>query len=184
MKKLIPSLAILLIAVSHAGAQAIDFRNTVVFDTPGNRDVYLNSVSPGNELVGTAYMVQLYYGANAGSLQALTTPALRFRDVAASDPLAGTWSGGGQRTLTGFNVGDIVTIQLRAWDSRSGATFDAAGIRGQSATFTYQIPAAGSLPSDFYMEGLSAFAVIVPEPSVIALGVIGAGALFMLRRRK
>jgi hypothetical protein len=36
----------------------------------------------------------------------------------------------------------------------------------------------------FWYSALSAVSRSVPEPSVIGLGIIGVGALFMLRRRK
>ena len=134
-------------------------------------------------LVGTDYVVQLYYGANAGSLNPVTSNPLRFRNIPETDPLAGTWVGA-TRTLTGFNAGDIVTLQVWAWNAAGGATFATATERAQSMTFTYRIPAPGSLPTDYYIEGFRGFSIIVPEPSIIALGAIGAAALLAIRRRK
>ena len=164
-----------------AVAQTVDFNNTRTFSTPADR---LIRVVNGVPLVGTDYVVQLYYGANAGSLNPVTSNPLRFRNVPTTDPLAGTWSGA-TRTLTGFNVGDVVTLQVWMWDSTGGATFATAPwwSKGQSATFTYRIPAPGSLPTDYYIEGFRGF-TIVPEPSVIALGAIGVVALFAIRRRR
>jgi hypothetical protein len=179
MKKLIP-LAVLLAGATGVFAQTVDFNNTRTFATTADRTVK----APGGlaNLVGTDYVAQLYYGANAGSLNPVTSNPVRFRNVPSSDPLAGTWTGA-TRTLTGFNAGDIVTLQVWAWNGAGGATFATAAERGQSGTFTYRIPAAGSLPTDYYIEGFRTF-TLVPEPSIIGLGVIGVGALFMLRRRK
>lgn len=178
MKKLIP-FAVLLAGATGVFAQTVDFNNTRTFATVADRVV--RDVG-GAALVGTDFVGQLYYGANAGSLNPVTSNPVRFRNVPSSDPLAGTWSGA-TRTLTGFNAGDVVTLQVWAWNGAGGATYASAGVKGQSATFTYRIPAAGSLPTDYYIENFRTF-TLVPEPSVIGLGLIGVGALFMLRRRK
>jgi hypothetical protein len=163
-------------------AQTVDFNNTRNFPTVADRKVYDWTFGP---LVGTQFAAQLYYGANAGSLTPVTSNPVRFRNVPSSDPLAGTWSGA-TRTLTGFNAGDIVTLQVWAWDSTGGATYQTTQFRGQSQTFTYRIPAAGSIPSDYYIDGFRGFTstFIVPEPSGIGLLAIGAATLFAIRRRK
>jgi hypothetical protein len=178
MKKLIP-LAVLLAGATGVFAQTVDFNNTRTFATTADRLVRAVGGSP---LVGTDYVAQLYYGAVGGSLNPVTSAPTRFRNLPNTDPLAGTWSGA-TRTLTGFNAGDTVVLQVWAWNGAGGATFATATEKNTSATFTYTIPAAGSLPTAYYIEGLRGF-TLVPEPSVIGLGLIGVGALFMLRRRK
>jgi hypothetical protein len=186
MKRLIP-FVVLLIGVTGVYAQTftpqVDFNNNRTYATTADRDVY--NLNGTTALVGTQYRAQLYYGADAASLQAVTAAPVSFRDPAnipAGSPLPGTWIGG-TRVLTGFAAGAVVVLQIRAWDSTTGADYASAGIRGQSATFTYSVPPAGALPSAQYLEGLRSFS-LVPEPSVIGLGLIGVGALFMLRRRK
>jgi len=162
-----------------ADAQTVDFSNTRAFTTPGDRKVYNIDGAP---LVGTDFVAQLYYGVNAGSLTPLTTAPVTFRNVPTTDPFAGTWIGG-TRLLTGMTVGDVAILQVRAWDATGGLSLDEARLLGrawgQSATFTYQIDAFGP---DFYMEEFRAF-TLVPEPSVIVLGVVGSFALFVLQRR-
>jgi len=186
MKKLIPFL-VLFVGATGALAQVVSFRNTDAFATTttnsssGTADRLVRNLS-GGLLVGTQYRAQLYYGADAGSLAAVTSNPVSFRDPATAAGLEGTWSGA-NRTLTGFTAGQTVILQVRAWDTTTGATYDTAGIRGSSRTFAYTIPAPGSVPSAFFMEGFGGFS-LVPEPSVIGLAVVGAGALFMLRRRK
>jgi hypothetical protein len=55
---------------------------------------------------------------------------------------------------------------------------------GLSSAFNYTPPLAGSTPDRYYMDNLRAFAV-VPEPSTIALSLMGAAAsLMFIRRRK
>jgi hypothetical protein len=192
MKKLIPFL-VLLAGTTLAMAQGtVNFRNSVAFATtttnnaPGTPADRLVRDAGGNPLVGSAlanpatYVAQLYYGANAGSLAAHTAAPARFLPTASG---AGTWLGQ-DRTLTGFAPGQTVTMQVVAWDMRTGATYEAAGLRGASRLFTYTVPLDPlSPPAAYFMEGLGGF-TLVPEPSVIGLAMVGAGALFMLRRRK
>jgi hypothetical protein len=87
------------------------------------------------------------------------------------------------------------TFQVRVWDTKGGtiATWDqalAAFRAGQTAigystlfTVPYALTSGINTPPN--LEGLQSFSlVLVPEPSVIALGVLGAGCLLLLRRRK
>jgi hypothetical protein len=173
MKKLIPLLA-LLIGVTSAVAQVgtVTFNNNTLGGT--GRPVFMPDGS--TPVVGTNFLAQLYYGAVGtpeASLTAVTTAAARFRPTGVNPP--GTWLGG-TRTLTGFGPGQTVLLQVRVTDVSSS-------LIGSSLTFTYTVPAVGSPPAAFDMANFQSFS-LVPEPSVIGLGLIGAGALFLLRRRK
>jgi hypothetical protein len=163
----------------------VDFNNNRVYQTAADRDVYVYGSGGGRPLVGTQYLAQLYYGRDAGSLQPVTAAPATFRDAAqvpTSSPAAGTWIGG-TRVLTGFNAGEIAILQVRVWDSTTGADFASARSRGQSMTFTYTVPPAGALPSAMYLEGFRSFAFFeVPEPSMIGLSAIAVGALLMVFR--
>jgi hypothetical protein len=183
MKKLIP-FVVLLVGVTGALAQTIDFNQNRTFTTTADRTVTL---ADGTHLVGTNFAALLYYQATAGATSLTPVPQInRFRNLPTTDPLAGTWVGA-TRTLSGRAAGDNVTLQVKVWDTTQFATPEAAaaagGLWGESAAFTYNVPPAGSLPSAFYIENFRGFSLI-PEPSVIGLGVIGIGALFLLRRRK
>jgi|SwirhisoilCB1_FD_contig_41_4909897_length_732_multi_1_in_0_out_0_1 hypothetical protein len=184
MKKLIPFL-VLLAGVHGALAQTVDFNQNRTFNTTDNRLVF--NADHTTPLVGTNFVAQLQYEAQEGATS-LTPVALvnRFRAVPTTDLNAGTWVGA-TRTLTGRVAGDVVTLQVVAWDQNAGATFDlaraAGGAWGISQPWDYTIPAAGSAVTAFYIHGFRSFS-LVPEPSVIGLGLIGIGALFMLRRRK
>src|SRR5215204_4557070 len=111
MRKLI-LLMVVLVGTTGALAQTVFFRNDVIFTIEADRNVYF---ADGTAVVGTQYLAQLYYGASPSSLNPVTSAPARFRDVTASDPLAGTWVGA-PRTLSGFSVGQTVTLQVRAWD--------------------------------------------------------------------
>jgi hypothetical protein len=144
--------------------------------------------------VGTNIQVQLYVGAagaNSSSLTPIAAAPGRLR--ASTTTIPGVWSGGGDRTLTGFNFGQAVTLQVRAWDIAFGSTYEAAlanpanaGLIGASSTFAYQIPATPSNPvGDFFMVNFTGFTVAaIPEPSTFALAGLGAAALLIFRRRK
>ena len=98
------------------------------------------------------------------------------------------------------NTSDRAKFQVRVWDNvaLTAITGKAAGqqtwadvlanptvARGFSPVLTlpFQL-GAGSIgpPNDIGLQSFQLF--VVPEPSVIALGVLGAGCLFLLRRRK
>lgn len=186
MKKLIPFL-VLLAGVHGALAQTVDFNQNRTFETNNVQNRFVYGADMTTPLVGTNFVVQLYYEGQEGatSLQPVAQ-VNRFRAVPTTDPLAGTWVGA-TRTLTGRVAGDVVTLQVFAWDQGAGATFDlaraAGGAWGMSQPWDYTVPAAGSAVTAFYIHGFRSFS-LVPEPSVIGLGLIGIGALFMLRRRK
>ena len=90
--------------------------------------------------------------------------------------------------LPGFDINSIPTLQVKVWDFGLFPTFEAAQVGGakwgQSLPFTYRVPDAsiGSVAA-LYMEGLQAFA-LVPEPSQIALSVLGATGIFLFRWAK
>ncbi|MCI0748732.1 MAG: PEP-CTERM sorting domain-containing protein [Verrucomicrobia subdivision 3 bacterium] len=177
MKKLIPFLMLMAAGISSALAQGtVTFVNSGNFPTTADRLVYFD---PGTgvavPLVGTNFVAQLFFGDSATSLQAHTAAPSRFRVPTTLSP--GTWSGA-TRTLTGFGTGSTVVMQVRVWDENNPS------IVANSATFNYTVPAPGSPAQQFLMDNFRMFTYVVPEPSVIGLGLLGAGALFLLRRRK
>jgi len=108
---------------------------------------------------------------------------------------AGTFNGnpsGGNFTINGNN-GEAIAFQIRAWQTSGGATYELASgpnvYRGQSAigsvspaTGTTQPPAlygagAGQLNAGFVLTPNT-----VPEPSSIALGLLGLGAVAHKRK--
>lgn len=197
MKKLI-AVAVLGLAAASSWAQGtIDFRNLgVTFKTSHDKLVYLGDVGGTNpKLVGTNYAAGLFF--LVGADQAIGVPAAGiqagglalFRALTTTSP--GAWlnplSVGNTRILDGVPIGGIATLQVRVWDITKYQTFAQAFARGEygwSAPFNYTVPAAGSAPDAYYLNDLHAFAVVVPEPSTIALGVLGVAGFLFLRRRK
>lgn len=177
---------LVLMFVSAAGwstlAQQVDFANSVPFATPADRKVYAPGGTP---LVGSHFVAQLYYGRSADSLTAVTASPCAFRPTV--DEGAGTWLGA-SRQLTGMAIGETAILQVRAWDSTGGLSYDAAvlagRVRGESATFAYLIPPNGlGAPDAYYMENFRGF-TLVPEPSSVALVIGGMTGLLIFKRRK
>jgi len=198
MKKLLLS-GILAIATASAFAQGtVNFNNNGIQAGAGgvgndpSRLVYFGTSATKTPLtLGNGnYVAQLWFGAagaNESALAAVSGAPTAFR--AATTSLPGTWASGGTKTLAGFAEGVAVSLQVRVWDLNKGADWAAAGgpnsalFTGKSAIFSYTVPTAGSPPAAYLMTGFQGFSVAVPEPSTILLGVLGAGAL-LLRRRK
>lgn len=102
--------------------------------------------------------------------------------------------------ITGADPGAMVVVQYRSWEAAFGGTYEAAvanqtpmgnrlSYRGVSNDLMVTLGGAGSPPStppSLVAAGIQRTvltAPIIPEPSVIALGALGAGALLLLRRR-
>ena len=161
-----------------------------------NRGLALVNDASGKPLTGTSFVAQVWYGASASTLTSSFAPS-PFRASTTTYP--GTWNpaaAGAEaiRTFTGFAPGTTVTLQVAVWDSAiagvgaAQALTKAAGT-GLSETFTYAINTDPTvIPGG--MEGMKSFNLaagggtpVVPEPTTIALGALGAAAL-LLRRRK
>jgi hypothetical protein len=197
MKKLITILTLTVVGVSVAFAQGkISFRNQASAFTDSatvDRFVYFGMVTTPADtqrlVVGTNYIAQLYYGIGQGlaegALDLRAAPA-PFRVTTTAS--RGSWNGA-DRTLPGTapGTGQHITAQVRVWDILAGPDYDSAvgGLRGTSVPFDYIVPDNGTTDlTQFAMSGLRAFA-LVPEPSTIALGLVGGiGALLLFRRRK
>ena len=180
MKKLLIALAAVMITAATYGQGQVVFANRVGaagLDAPVTVLGSNPSVGPG-----ATWSAQLYLS-SGGSLTALT-PASTFR--AAGTGAAATadryWV---NQTVDvpGVASGGNATFVVRAWQTSLGSYDAAVGKAwGESAPFTVSV-GGGTLPPA-NLTTLQSFTVqVVPEPSVIALGVLGAAAL-LLRRRK
>lgn len=161
-----------------------DFSQHVAFDADGT-----------TRLAGPAFEGQLYVGATALSLLPIGTPVL----------FAPSGSGGegfvdsGTITVTDLtlNAGSSAFYALRAWRVSDGSTYETASATigahvGSSAATAIILGGtiAGSPPTLVTATAnlhpsfsLSVLPANVPEPSVLALGLLG-GAALMFRRRK
>jgi hypothetical protein len=193
MKKLVAVAILSLAAVSSWAQSQVDFRNSgPTFGTVADRLVYNGAVG-GQKLVGTNYAAALVFVVGAGNAGQLAGPSSGvqagalafFRVTTTASPGAWNPSSVFARTVDGVPLGGTATMQVRVWDTLKYSTFAtafAAGEYGMSAPFDWTAP-AGTKDVPAPLENFRAFAV-VPEPSTLALGVLGAASLLFLRRRK
>lgn len=168
------------------GFQTYDFADLnqhVAFDADGT-----------TRLTGPVFEGQLYVGATALSLLAIGSPTLFARSGAGDGFVdSGTIS---VADLT-LNAGSSAFYALRAWRVSDGSSYEAASATlgahvGSSAATAIilggtvpgnpptLLTATANLHPSFT---LSVVPAAVPEPSVLALGLLG-GAALMFRRRK
>lgn len=211
MKKTGIILAALTLTVSAFGQGSVNFNNRIVgagaFVTP----IYgVNPAAPavrisGNStanggtanytgvplLQGTGFTAGLWEG-TAGATDMNT-----FTKIGASSTFRTATTLGGVINnpvvvATAAESGTPASFQVRAWDNKGGtittwADALAASQRGESGAgfsdiFTMNVGGGALTPPN--LTGLRSFNLtIVPEPSLIALGALGFGAL-LLRRRK
>jgi hypothetical protein len=180
MKKLLVTLAAVLVSVSTFGQGTIKFNNrTGTVDAP----IRTPDGSAGfGSIAGAQAQLFLVSGGNFTAL----TPATTFRTSSPAamfyitEPAAGV-------IVPGVAAGQNATIVLRAW-AGGGAYGDAANTyRGESLPITIALggtPPGGAPLPDALLNGLQGFNVtLIPEPSTMALGLLGAAAL-LYRRRK
>jgi len=173
-----------LAAVSAFAQGTVLFNNRIT----GTLDAPVRNVD--GTLLGAGYFAQLWGGASAGSLTAIT-PVAQFITNPTTQAATGYFAGG-ERTITGIAAGGAAVIQVRAWyGGPTGAIQDwatalSSGVAyGSSATVNLAStgnPATSPPGTPVNMIGLTGFS-LVPEPGTYALLALGAGALF-LRRRK
>ncbi len=81
-------------------------------------------------------------------------------------------------------AGDRVAITVDVWDKASGATFETAYGR-LSQTVSIVLGGAGSPPAlPAQLTGYTGGVIYTPEPSTVALAILGLGGLLFVSRRK
>lgn len=182
MKHIVIALAALSVAASALA------QGTVNFTTKSGTAVdAVVTYAGGGKVLGTgadAILGQLYASAPGGTLAAVGSP-VPFR----SDAGSGYITAGGEVSIPGTALGGSASVKLVAWYSSQGATYAEAsgknaGGFAESAVITVNGLGGGTTPPAL-LAGLSGFAVpaVVPEPSIAALGLLGAG-LLLIRRKK
>jgi hypothetical protein len=185
MKKTLMVLSSLLVAVGAFAQGQVNFSNRALSATPPiDAPVFVGAGTTKAD--GTAYMAQLYAGATATSLTAIAGTAQPFRSGAG----AGYWIPPTVApTISTVDAQGNAFVQVRAWATSAGATYEAALASGSgfgvSSILTIKPTVAPNTPAD--LTGLASFSIsagaAVPEPSIMALGALG-GLVLLLRRRK
>jgi hypothetical protein len=162
--------------------------NSTALPPPGQLPNQTGFITPNNYTIGFYVAPQGTTDPNAFTLVNPTTP---------NNGFPGVFSGNGATFFQAGFAGTFIAFQVRAWSTFAGATYDAAVASlnpgkylGASAIGEIR-PTASSLDTVPQVFGTSAGQVggfvltpTIPEPSSIALGLLGLGAIALFRRRK
>lgn len=184
MKKLIILASLVLTGYMACGQGYLTFGNRNTVSTPAIDARVLNQdgVTP---VWGAAFQAQLYWSTTQNGTYTAAGTAVPFRGTSAASTTAG-YINSSTVTIAGQPGGTQLWVQMRAWDTAVGAAYSDAVTKGYGYGFSapLQVTLAGSPAPPTDMIGLQGFSLVaVPEPSTIALGLLGAAGLF-LRRRK
>ena len=195
MKKL-ATLFAMVVGLGTALAQGtIDFHNPNTFplkvaDAAGN----VTTVgAAGSPLGPGSIRVGLFIGTGS-TLGSLTMVGLATNSSSTLPLFVGTFNGGNPYSIANHPQNEVVNFAFAAWSIASGAfTYADAiasgiGYAGNSTIGVgYTLAGGGTTPALTFGNGAAQVQGFqlnpVPEPSTIALGLLGAAALF-LRRRK
>lgn len=180
MKKLLIALAAVLVTAASYAQGTLNFQtrfNAAGVDAPAVRSD--NQLGPGPAFSAALYLV------NGSTLTLIPDSITTFRD-GSTTPAQAKYINGKEVIIPGVAQGSAANLRIRAWQTDQG-TWDTAVNKGESANFTSTPLGGGPSPAGDVASaasGFTGFTVnIVPEPSTIALGALGAVAL-LLRRRK
>jgi len=186
MKKLITT------AVCSMAAAAAFGQGTFAFTsnpgaTPGVSPDNTIFLSNGTTPADAPYQAELAAGVGT-TLSALTLYP------GAITPVTGGYIFGPSVTLTGVTAGSTVAFDILVWNPANGSTFAAASavngaIFGSSGVIQgYVTGGAGVPPGPPPTAAFNSFKLgsgtVTPEPTTLALGAMGLGAMILARRRK
>jgi len=182
MKKLIIVVASLMLAVgAHAQGQFF-FSNKDSTAVPPVAARFVltgeSGVGVGGSSVGTDYTVQLLGGPKGTPVANLT----------ALDPSTTTFRGAAGTALAGYVTPVTVTVPGVAIGASADILVKVIGAGGATAfSQVFNVPALGggtATPPTLPMGSSLLTVTPVPEPTTLALGALGLGALLAIRRRK
>jgi hypothetical protein len=196
MKKLATLFAMVVVNLGTALAQGtIDFHNPNTFplrvaDAGGT----VTTVGAAGSPLGPASVrVGLFIGTGS-TIGTLTMVGMTTNSSSTLPLFVGTFNGGNPYTIAGHPQNEVVNFAFAAWSISSGALTYADAIAsgiGYAGNSTigvgYTLAGGATTPALTFGNGAAQVQGFqlnpVPEPSTIALGLLGAAALF-LRRRK
>jgi hypothetical protein len=185
MKKL------LLTALTTMAAVGIYAQGSVLFNNSSTTLVKL--LNPADQTlssapVGSTYTVGIWWAAAGTTDEA----AFAFTGVTTTiSPAPGRFTGLGKTITQVPTPGGTIAMQIRGWQTDAGS-YDAAAASsdkyfGSSSIFSVATANPLSTPPGTptaIVPGFTGLTLhIVPEPSTIALGLLGLAGLFVLRRR-
>jgi len=188
MKKSLLTLALIALSAAATYAQGtIQFQNSTLSKVKYESQPGVFVDAPTGTKIG------VFWGTDAGGAAAITGigKGTLVTPTSAIGATAGIWAGGLVYPVAGTTEGQHVWLKIAGWGAGVGDDFRSSDHYGESAVVNVVLgPTPG--PGTVVWQGNTGTATdrakpfninIVPEPSVIALGVLGLGAL-LLRRRK
>lgn len=206
MKKIVLTLTVAMIGLAAYAQGLINFGNSAssLITTNGGTPATTGPLAPPNG----SFVFELYMGTVGQTEDQLRATGItnynqgspvRGRLLAASRVVPAGTAG-----LNNTGVSNYVAVQIRGWSANLGNSWAdvetavaggaSVGWWGRSAVGTYMLGPALPPPSWTVMVGgtppagvvqVPGFELVpVPEPSTIALGVLGLAGLFFVRRRK
>jgi hypothetical protein len=191
MKKVIVISALAVLATLSSYGQG-----SVFFGNNASTTVKMDSLTGLAVAPGSRFSVELMYAPDQTPLAVFDAVATRVGAPVTFNGPPGVFNGSNRTIDTITPAGGFGLFQIRVYETAAGSDYRDVVLRGDSA---FRAGASGILRVDtgdptttppgtaalLTANGLTAFFVSpVPEPSVIGLGLLGAGALLMLRRRK
>lgn len=178
---------LLLAAALVATAMGAFAQGTVQFINNASTTVNFHA-SLGGGPVPAGYNIGLWYGV-AGTMEASALSLIASTTTAAP----GRFVGGNVTTPDSTAGGGMAVFQIRAWQD-GFASYDAAFSGGGNVGFSdmWSQITGNATPTDLPKQivpptgGFTGINNVmpIPEPSTIALGLLGLGALALFRRRK
>ena len=188
MKKLLCSIALLAAVVVANGQGRVAFAN-------GSTTGITNALT-GSLISGAG---NFYFGLYVGPVGTLEEN-LQLNILATNTAIAGRLTGGNPAPLAApFNdAGVPLVFQIRGWSAAGGLSYESAlaaaagnpailvgrSILGQASSTAAPTGAAALFGTSGTLAHGFTLAPSVPEPSSIALGLLGLGAIALFRRRK
>jgi hypothetical protein len=186
MKRLLITIAAVLMSASTFAQGTVNFNNFVGTQANPivNAPVFVSGGNVGvGSIPGATAQLFLVTGSGASVTYTPVGQTSGFRNATAGNPLLNAYIVGNNSMDIGQPAGSTVNVVMRVW---VGESYDAAVAGGGLYTFSNIIPITlggvtdPTLPAEFpaALVGLQ----FIPEPSTIALGVLGAAALLYRRR--
>lgn len=172
MKKTLVAIAALLMTAATYGQGTVNFANRIaggVLEQPILVDGSLTT-GPGLTPGVTAQLLLV----NGTSVTPIGTP-IAFSQSTSATAGGGRYFSGGSVEIPGTTAGGTATLRVRV----SGGNV----VTEDSASWT-QTLGGGALPAENMLNFVGFSVAVIPEPTTIALGVLGAAALIAARRRK
>jgi hypothetical protein len=186
MKKLVLFLGVTLLAVNAFAQGTVSFANDNT--TLVRFDAALPAVG-GNAVPVQQIHVGLYAGPVGASFEQMTLVSSAVPIL----PLPGRFNGG-VVTVPGVAGGGEVALQVRAWTGAAGSSYEAVFATGNADNYVgfssiWTQITGNATPTDPAKSILPGFTGVmnvapVPEPSMIAFGLLGGLALLLRFRRK